>query len=68
MDLPKLAAPARRALASAGIFTLEDLQLISPQVLADLHGMGPNALAVLEQACASAGFVIGQKVEKNSSV
>ncbi len=67
MDLPKLAAPARRALASAGISTLEDLQRISPQALADLHGMGPNALAVLEQACAVAGFVIGEKVEKNSS-
>lgn len=67
MDLPKLAAPARRALASAGIFTLDDLQRISPQALADLHGMGPNALAVLDQACASAGFVIGEKAEKKFS-
>ncbi len=65
MDLPKLASPARRALASAGIVKLEDLQAISRQALAELHGMGPNALGVLENACASAGIIIGEKIEKN---
>lgn len=49
-DLPKLAAPAQRALQSAGISTLQQLSKISKEELLQLHGMGPNAVGKLEEA------------------
>lgn len=55
-DLPKLAAPARRALAAAGIASLEQLARHSRSEVAALHGMGPNALARLEAAMNERGL------------
>lgn len=53
-SLPKLAAPAMRALASAGIESLEDLARFTREEVANLHGMGPNALGKLESAMVDA--------------
>lgn len=39
-DLPKLAAPARRALAGAGYIRLEDLTKATESEVMQLHGMG----------------------------
>jgi hypothetical protein len=55
-DLPKLAAPARRALAGAGIQRLEQLTKFSEAEIKQLHGMGPNALAKLGQALHAKGL------------
>lgn len=55
-DLPKLAKPAQRALASAGIASLTDVASWSQAELATLHGMGPNAIVTLEAALASRGL------------
>jgi hypothetical protein len=49
-DLPKLASPARRALANAGIRQLIDLTRITEAEFARLHGIGPNAVATLKAA------------------
>ena len=49
-DLPKLAAPARRALASAGYSSLTQLAHATEDEIAALHGMGPNAMKTLRQA------------------
>jgi hypothetical protein len=49
-DLPKIAAPARRALQSAGITTLTQLTKTSEAELLHLHGMGKNALETLREA------------------
>lgn len=49
-DLPRLAAPAQRALASAGIARLEQLTEVTEAELLQLHGMGKNAVAVLREA------------------
>jgi hypothetical protein len=49
-DLPKLAAPARRALAAAGYTRLEQLSGVSESELLALHGMGQNAMQVLRVA------------------
>jgi hypothetical protein len=55
-DLPKLSAPARRALAGAGYTNLAQLsQATEAEVLA-LHGMGPNAMASLRGALAERGL------------
>ncbi len=51
-DLPKLAAPAQRALAKAGITTLHQLAAWTDQEIAELHGIGKNALDTLRKALA----------------
>ena len=55
-DLPKLAAPAKRALDGAGYTRLEQLTQVTEADLKKLHGMGPNAIAQLRQALADAGL------------
>lgn len=56
-DLPtKLAQPARRALAAAGIQRLEQLTKFSEAEIKDLHGIGPNALAQLRRALSAKGL------------
>jgi hypothetical protein len=54
--IPRLAAPARRALAAAGLTTLEDCVAVGRAAIADLHGMGPTALAMLDEAVVAAGL------------
>jgi hypothetical protein len=49
-DLPKLAAPAQRALAVAGVQRLEQLTHFSEVEVSQWHGIGPNALNQLRQA------------------
>jgi DNA-directed RNA polymerase alpha subunit len=51
-----LAAPARRALESAGITTLAQLALRSEGEILALHGMGPSSLPKLRAALAAAGL------------
>jgi hypothetical protein len=61
-DLPGgLASPARRALDSAGLRSLQDLTKVSEADLAKLHGMGPKALGQLRAALATAGLSFAEK-------
>ena len=55
-NLPKLAAPAQRALHSAGIETLQQLTQWSEAELSKLHGIGPNALLSLRTALTEKGL------------
>ena len=55
-DLPKLASPAQRALAGAGIERLEQLARFSEEQLKQLHGIGPNALKQLQRALQAKGL------------
>ncbi|WP_216320597.1 hypothetical protein [Deinococcus aestuarii] len=55
-DLPRLGAPAGRALARAGITTLADLARHSGAEVARLHGLGPRALGTLRAALADRGM------------
>ena len=56
-DLPiRLSAPARRALAGAGIVRLEQLTRVSEADVLMLHGMGPKALGQLREALAARGL------------
>lgn len=54
-DLPKLAAPAARALAGAGLTSLDKLARVTEAEVAALHGMGPNALGKLKAALKASG-------------
>ena len=56
IPLDGLAAPARRALATAGYATLEKLAEARERDIASLHGMGRNALEKLRQALAEHGL------------
>lgn len=55
-DLPKLAAPARRALAGAGLASLAQVAKQREAAVATLHGMGPNAMATLKAAMKAKGL------------
>jgi predicted Fe-Mo cluster-binding NifX family protein len=55
-DLPKLSAPARRALGGAGYVRLEQLAELKEADVMKLHGMGPNAMNVLRAALKKRGL------------
>ena len=55
-DLPKVSAPAQRALAAAGIIRLEQLTEVREDDLLETHGMGPKAVGVLRAALAARGL------------
>jgi predicted flap endonuclease-1-like 5' DNA nuclease len=57
----KLAKPAQRALANAGITSLEQLAKYSEQEIALLHGIGPNALRQIRQAFKEKGLSFTEK-------
>jgi predicted flap endonuclease-1-like 5' DNA nuclease len=60
-DLPAgLSAPARRALAGAGVTRLEDVAAFTETELMKLHGIGPKALQTLRRALAAKGMVISK--------
>jgi hypothetical protein len=53
---PKMPAPARRALESAGIRSLKQLAKKSEAEILALHGMGPSTLPKLRAALKAAGL------------
>jgi len=59
-DFDGLAAPAKRALANAGINSLADLAKRRRADVAALHGMGPNALVKLEAKLAAVGLAFAR--------
>jgi hypothetical protein len=54
-DLPKIGAPATRALAQQGITTLDQVAERSERELLDLHGFGPRAITILREGLAARG-------------
>ena len=48
-DSLPIGSPAKRALAAAGIETLEDLTRVSEEELLQLHGMGPKAIGRIKE-------------------
>jgi hypothetical protein len=54
-DLPKIGAPATRALTSIGVTRLDELVGRSEMELLDLHGFGPRALGIIREALAAEG-------------
>ena len=54
--LPRIGAPATRALRAEGIWTLEQVRELREEQLAALHGVGPMALRFLRDALAERGW------------
>jgi hypothetical protein len=64
-DLPvNLSQPARRTLAGAGYWRLEQLTEISEAKLKQLHGIGPKALEQLRRALSTNGLSFADEMEK----
>lgn len=57
-DLPKIGAPATRALAAIGVTRLEQVADHRESELLALHGFGPRALRILNEALAARGLSI----------
>ena len=55
-ELPKLGAPARRALSELGITCLEDLTRFSRAQIGNLHGVGPRTMSLLQAALSARGL------------
>jgi len=55
-ELPKIGAPATRALNNAGYTSLRQLAGVPRAELAKLHGMGPKALRIIEDNLAKEGL------------
>ena len=54
--LPAIGAPATAALESVGITTLELVAGRPARRLLSLHGVGPRAIRILQEALAAAGL------------
>jgi hypothetical protein len=57
--LPKIGAPATRALTAAGYRSLGQLAGARRSELAALHGVGPKALRIIEAELAEHGLALG---------
>jgi hypothetical protein len=55
-ELPKIGAPATRALAAIGVTTLSQVAEHSEEELLALHGSGPRAVRILREALAERGL------------
>jgi DNA-directed RNA polymerase alpha subunit len=56
--LPKIGAPATRALNNAGYTGLGQLAGVPVSELSELHGMGPKALRTIQQALEEHGLAL----------
>ena len=54
--LPRIGAPATRALRAEGVWTLEQVRTMSEAQLAGLHGVGPVAIRLLRDALDDRGW------------
>jgi len=60
-DLPKLAAPAMRALNGAGLTSLAKLARATEAEVTALHGMGPNAMKDIKTAMRARGLSFAKR-------
>ena len=63
-DLPRIGAPATRALALVGVTRLEHVTRWNEADLLKLHGVGPKAIRVLREVLAERGLSFAAKPSK----
>jgi hypothetical protein len=63
-ELPRIGAPATRALADIGITRLSQLTEHRAADLLKLHGMGPRAMAILRESLADRGLALRDEEAK----
>lgn len=64
--LPKIGAPATRALASIGVTTVEQLAGYTEQEILALHGVGPRAIRILGPVMDELGVAFRGESEQTS--
>lgn len=62
-----LSEPARRALAGAGYWRLEQLAQVSEAEVKQLHGIGPKALDQLRSALGTLGLAFADRKPRKGS-
>ena len=60
-DLPKIGAPATRALEAAGYTQLTEFAQVSESELLSLHGVGPKAIRLIRAALAERGLSLRER-------
>ncbi|RCK69443.1 hypothetical protein DT076_11215 [Desertihabitans brevis] len=60
-DLPRIGRPATSALLSADLTTLEQVARWSERDLLALHGVGPRAVRLLQEALAERGLALADE-------
>ncbi|WP_155373838.1 helix-hairpin-helix domain-containing protein [Catellatospora vulcania] len=60
-EIPKISAPANRALDLAGHTTLAAISQLTKKDLLDLHGVGPKAIRILREALAEHGLTFADE-------
>jgi DNA-directed RNA polymerase alpha subunit len=56
IDLPKIGKPATRALTNAGYSNLAQLTKVTETEILKLHGVGPKAVRILNEALKEKGI------------
>jgi DNA-directed RNA polymerase alpha subunit len=56
----KLSKPAQRALANAGIKTLEELSKFTEHEFLKMHGVGKSSLPIVKSAMAAQGLLFAK--------
>ncbi|MGF0226569.1 DUF1801 domain-containing protein [Dietzia natronolimnaea] len=64
LPLPRLSAPASRALDEAGITDLRQLDGTPEKDILALHGVGPSQLGVLRDAVSAAGLSLADPISR----
>lgn len=62
-EIPGLSAPAKRALHGAGLSTVEQLTTVAKRTVAELHGMGPKGVRLLEAALSERGLAFADQAD-----
>jgi DNA integrity scanning protein DisA with diadenylate cyclase activity len=57
-SLPRIGAPATRGLTAAGYTSLKELADADRAELSKLHGVGPKALRIIEEALQDHGLAL----------
>ncbi|MDF2659870.1 MAG: DNA-binding protein [Paenibacillus sp.] len=60
-ELPKISQPATRALAIAGYNRLEQFTKVTEADILKLHGVGPKAVRILNEALNEKGLSFAKK-------
>ncbi|PQZ90321.1 DNA-binding protein [Arthrobacter sp. MYb227] len=58
-ELPRIGAPATRALAARGIQSLEQAAALGEKVLLGMHGVGPKAISILRETAKEIDVELG---------
>ncbi|MGM0840314.1 MAG: DNA-binding protein [Bacillota bacterium] len=60
-ELPKISKPANRGLHHAGFYRLEQFTGVSESDILKIHGVGPKAVRILNEALKEKGLSFAKK-------